>query len=164
MDESLELDLDLGEDENINNRSQERIKNLSSKVKEAAGERDAAKAAAEAAETGRLDAEKKLSFLESFSDVSTKHPGATEYREAIQEKVLSGYTVEDATVAVLAAEGKYTPPAVEVPAENVAGGSAPIQLTGENKTVAEMSQEERRAQLVEADKRGEISQILQRGL
>lgn len=163
-EESLELDLDLDGNENIN-KSEERIRNLSSKVRDTAKERDEAKAAQEMSEAARLAAEKKAEFLESFATVSATQPGAVEFKDAIQEKVLAGYTVEDATAAVLVAEGKYTPPAVETPVEQAAGGSAsnpPLQ--GAEKPVGEMSQEERRAQLIEADKRGEVSQILQRGL
>jgi hypothetical protein len=164
-DESLELDLEL-DNENINNRAENRIKDLSSKVKEKAqlAEENAAKA--EEADARATAAEKKAEFLESFSQVSAKHPNASEYKDAIQEKVFAGYTVEDAAVAVLAAEGKYSPPAGEVVAPiAAAGGSAsnpPLQ--GAEKPLDEMSREEKRAQLMAAEQSGELSKILQRGL
>lgn len=163
-EESLELDLELDGNENIN-KSEERIKSLSSKVRDTAKERDTEREARETAEAKATAAEKRAEFLESFAGVSATQPNAVEFKDAIQEKVLAGYTVEDATAAVLVAEGKYTPPAVEMSVEQAAGGSAsnpPLQ--GAEKPVGEMSQEERRAQLIEADKRGEVSQILQRGV
>ncbi len=165
MDE-LELDLDIQNDENLNNRANERITSLSSKVKETAKERDDAKAAAQAADEARQAAEKKMEFLESFTNVAAKYPNASEYREAIQEKVMSGYTVEDAAAAVLVAEGKYTPPAeVSAPIESPAGGSAATALPqGDGRSPYEMTQEERRQALLDADKRGEVAQAIERGL
>lgn len=164
-DESLELDLGSDEDENLNNRAESRIKDLSSKVRDTAKERDTERQGREEAEAKASAAEKKAEFLESFATVSANQPNAVEFKDAIQEKVLAGYSIEDATAAVLVAEGKYTPPPIEMSVEQAAGGSAsnpPLQ--GAEKPVGEMSQEERRSQLIEADKRGEVAQILQRGL
>lgn len=166
-EDSLELDLEL-DNENINNRAESRIKDLSSKVKEKSqiAEENAKKA--EEADQRAQAAEKRAEFLESFTEVSSKHPEAAEYRDAIQEKVLAGYTMEDATVAVLAAEGKYTPPAVEqeVVAPVTAGGGSASNppLQGAEKPLTEMSRDDKRALLVEAEKSGELAKILQRGL
>jgi len=166
MDDELELDL-TSEEEPIN-RAQKRIESLTSKTKEAYKERDEAAAKAAEAEQARLAAEKRAEFLESFTGVSTKYPNATEHREAIQEKVLNnGYTVEDATVAVLAANGQFTPPVQEhlqpVTAGVSAGGSAPTTgLSGEGRPVSDMTQAERRQALIDADARGELRQILER--
>lgn len=165
QDESLELDLELDNDENINNRANKRINDLSSKVMSAAKERDDAKAATEAAEAKASAAEKRAEFLESFSDVATKYPGSTEYKAQIEERVQKGYSIEDAAVSVLASEGKFVAPEpVQAPVDSPAGGSAPTVIPSDGRTAGEMTQEERRAQLLEADKRGEVAQILQRGL
>jgi len=59
---------------------------------------------------------------------------------------------------VLAKEGKYTPPIQPKVVESPAGGSAPTTLKGGvDKPIGEMSQEERRNFLVEAEKRGDIA-------
>lgn len=158
----LELDLDLETEEPNLNRTEERIRNLSSKVKanaqEAATEREA-HAAAEA----RADAaEKKAEFLDSFTGLTSKYPNATEHRDAILEKVQAGYTVEDATVSVLNAEGKLMPQAEIASGESPLGGSAAISGLGGQKSVGEMTREEKRAALMEADSRGEIAEALRR--
>lgn len=142
----------------ITNPVEERIKSLSSKVKTVADERDAAKAGQEAADARALAAEKERDFYADFAVSSPKHPGASEYRDAIKEKVMAGYSVEDATVSVLNAEGKLSAsvvPVVEV--APAAGGSAVNQLPDSNKTAADMTQAERREALIEAEKRGDIS-------
>lgn len=117
--------------------SQERITELSDKVKTEAEAR-------QKAETEKADAERRAAFAEGFVDVVTTHPEAKDHKDAIKEKVLKGYSVQDATFAVLGAAGKLggnTPP-------QVAGGSASTAMpqSGE-KPVSEMTQAERRAQL-----------------
>ncbi len=156
MAEELELDLDI-EDQSIN-KTEERIKNLSSKVKDTSRERDEANAKAQAEADRASAAEKERDFYASFSDQTSKYPGASEYKDAIKEKVLSGYSVEDATVAVLASEGKFTPQVETVMAPaNAAGGSASFQLpSGGSKTLGEMSRDEKRAELEAAIGRGDI--------
>lgn len=160
-----EFELDLNEDENIN-RTEQRIKDLSSKAKTFAQERDDAKAAAEAAEARAASLEKEKEFYASFSTNIAKYPGAAEHTDAIKEKVLAGYSVEDATVSVLNAEGKLMPQAqieTYTAPEPAAGGSATTPpLAGPSTEASGMTQEERRAALLEADKRGELAQILQR--
>lgn len=150
-----ELDLEQNE---ITNKAEERIKTLSSKVKETSQERDAAKAAQEASEAARLAAEKDRDFYAALPDVATKYPGSLEYKDKIKEKVGAGYTVEDAAVAVLNAEGKLTPSTPPPPPpQPAAGGSAVNNLGTGTKSVAEMTQQERRQGLVDAEKRGDIS-------
>lgn len=161
-EESLEFDLDLEPNEEHINRTQNRIQNLSSKVRQQAEETATERKAREEAEARAVNAEKRAEFLEAFNGVSAKFPAASEHRDAIQEKVMAGYSVEDAAVSVLNAEGKLTP-STETPmqTQETFGGSAttpPIQ--GETKSAAEMTQEERRALLIEADKRGEVEQAL----
>lgn len=161
-DQELELDLDLEEEPNINNRSEERIRKLSSKVKENAQETATEREARQAAEARAEAAEKKAEFLDAFTGVSTRFPGASEYRDAIQEKVLAGYTVEDATVAVLNAEGKLLPSQEPAPeADSPVGGSAVTpSLDTSNRGIDSLSTEEKRAKLLEADARGEVAEAL----
>lgn len=157
-------DLDVN-GEPIINPVEERIKSLSGKVKSTAEERDAARAAEEAAKTAQAAAEKERDFYASFSDSAVKYPGASEYKDKIKEKVLAGYSVEDATVSVLNSEGKLVAasgPATDTRTVEVvgqaAGGSAVNQLPdGGTKTPQEMTQAERRQALIDAEKRGEIS-------
>lgn len=161
MDEELELDL--SEDDQQITRDKKRIENLSSKAKEAYTERDEARAALETAEQGKVIAENRAKFLEEFSEVATKYPEASEYKPQIEERVQKGYSLEDAAVAVLASEGKFSPQQEVAPiTDSGLGGSAVISnLSGENRPFSEMSREEKRAQLIEADKRGELRQILE---
>lgn len=158
-----ELELDLEGSEDIN-KTELRIKNLSSKVRDASVERDVAKAAAEAADARALAAEKKVEFLGSFTDISAKYQGASEYRDAIEEKVQAGYSVEDATVSVLNAEGKLQPQTQQEasrPITSAGGGSAATVLpdTG-TKSVSEMTQAERREALLDPDRQAELESIL----
>lgn len=160
-------DEDLGlEEGEIKNKVEKRIKDLSEKVKTASQERDELSKAKAEAETARASAEKERDFFSSFSDMTGKYPGASEYKDAIKEKVLAGYDPEDATVSVLAKEGKlsnYTPPART---ESPAGGSASTTMRNEGyKTVGEMTKAEKRAELerMEAESGG-ISQVLRRNM
>lgn len=147
-------ELDLAPD-----RDDKRIQTLSTKVKEASQERDTANAAKDVAEAGRVAAEKERDFFASFTDVVTKYPASSEFKDQIKEKVMAGYTTEDATVAVLNAQGRLAPsaPATTPPAP-AAGGSAPNIITDTGaKSAQEMTQTERRAALLDAEKQGFIS-------
>ncbi len=158
MAEEFELDLEGSEDIN---KTELRIKNLSSKVRETSEERDTAKAAAEAAETARINAEKERDFFKGFSEVSSKYPGASEYQDAILEKVNAGYSTEDATVSVLNANGKLLPQSQTVQPITAGGGSAATVLTGtDSKPVGEMTQAERREALLNPEIQGELEKIL----
>ena len=118
-------------------RSQERIKELSDKVELTAKERDEMKTLNETTTRER-------DFYKGFSDIVSTQPAAKEHQEEILEKVQKGYSVQDATYAVLGAAGKLG----GAPAPQVAGGSADTTITqGGNKTIAEMTQAERREQL-----------------
>lgn len=157
MADEFELDLDkLDADINKNNKIQERITGLSTKVKETAEERDAERSAREAAERAKADAEKERDFFREFSGVTSKYQGASEFQDAILEKVRLGYSTEDATVSVLNANGKLTTTAPVVERETPAGGSAVNAMSSGVKPINEMSREEKRAALLEAEQRGEI--------
>jgi hypothetical protein len=122
------------------NRSEERIKQLSDKVELTSKERDELKTLNETTARER-------DFYKGFSEVVGTHTAAKDHQEEIKEKVLKGYSVQDATFAVLGAAGKLGgSPQVATP--QVAGGSASTTITQNvDKPIAEMSQVERRAQL-----------------
>lgn len=141
-----ELDLGLeGTDENINNnRVDKRIRDLSEKVKLTSQERDDLVKAKAEADTKVTMAEKERDFFKDVSTLASKYPSASEYQDKIKEKVMIGYTVEDATVSVLNAEGKLTP--AQAPKESPAGGSATNAMKSDgDKTIAEMTKAEKRA-------------------
>lgn len=124
------------------NPAQERITQLSDKVKATATERDDALSRAQAAE-------KERDFYAGFTDIVSTNPAAKDHKDDILAKVKSGLTVQDATFAVLGAAGKLGGAKLPEPA-NPAGGSAPTQLPASgSKPVAEMTQAERREKLSE---------------
>lgn len=156
-----ELELDLNGSEDIN-KTELRIKNLSSKVRETSEERDSAKAEAEQAKAAVELATKERDFFKSFSQISEKYPGATEYQDAILEKVNLGYSAEDAALSVLNANGKLQPVTQAVEAPNAAGGGSAGTVIPNNgeKTIGEMSQAERREALMNPEIQGELEAIL----
>ena len=157
-DETLDLE-QLDNEIEKENKVEKRIKDLSEKVRLAAEERDAErlKVQEESAKSGNL--QKEVEFLNSFGDQLSKYPEASPYRDKIKEKVLRGYSVEDATVSTLASEGKLSASQKEIQIDNVAGGSAAVNqpITGGQKKFSEMSRDEKRAKLLEAEQRGDIS-------
>lgn len=158
MPDDTEINLD-EIDQNINNRNkvQERIIELSNKAKTIAEERD---------EKSRLLAEKDIElaqsrkeneFLSGFSKISAKYPNAGDHFDEIKGKVLAGYEMEDAAVATLAKAGKLSTGVAPEQVTGIAGGSASINLPNQGeKTLGEMSKDEKLAKLLEAEKRGEI--------
>lgn len=125
--------------EPVKNPAQERITELSDKVKTTATERDEALSRATAAE-------RKAAFAEGYADIVASNPAAKEFKADIEAKVNSGLTVEDAAYAVLGKAGKLG--SVKAPDPiNPAGGSAVVTPQQGVKTPQEMSQAERRAQL-----------------
>lgn len=158
-DEDLDLDDSTIEEQEKVNKVEKRIKDLSEKVRLTASERDDfAKAKAEA-EAKVESAQKDVEFFKNFNTMASKYQGATDFQDKIQEKVKAGYELEDATISILAKEGKYTPPpVVQAPKQSPAGGSATNTIkSGGEKSVGEMTQDERRNFLIEAEKRGDIS-------
>lgn len=135
--------------------AQQRITDLSTKVKNASDERDAAKALAETAAAEKATMEKERDFYATFTDTVATNPGAKEHKDEILAKVKSGYTIEDATFAVLGKAGKLGNQVVDRAPH---GGSADTALpSGGQKTPGEMTQAERRAELIKAQDRGDIS-------
>jgi hypothetical protein len=153
-----ELDLELNDEQENINRVEKRIKSLSEKVELTAEERDE-KARLLQENEGKLAlTSKERDFYKGFNSITTKYPGASEYQDKILEKVNAGYDVEDATISILAKEGKYTPTAPKLDKERVAGGSASTAMSGnDSKTPKEMTQDERRAQLLELESQGGLN-------
>lgn len=91
--------------------------------------------------------EKENDFNSGFADVISTQPSAKEHKDEIKAKVLAGYSVEDATFAVLGKAGKLGNVPAPAPA-SPAGGSAPTNVpSGGAKSPSEMSQAERREAL-----------------
>jgi len=186
MADDKDVDLTATDEGNDTPEVEQRIKDLSGKVKDVAGERDVQIDLVKTRDGELESAKKDTDFFKNFSANTSKYQGAAEYQEQIKEKVDAGYDLEDATIAVLAKEGKYTPPApaegdtpaeggepapaaggetppVEAPAEPVkpaspAGGSATTQVTADgDKPIKDMTQEERLIALREEEKKGNIS-------
>ena len=121
------------------NRSEERIKQLSDKVELTAKERDELKSLNETTTRER-------DFYKEYADIVSTQPAAKDHQEEIKEKVLKGYSVQDATFAVLGAAGKLGGEVAQP--KQIAGGSAATAMPqGGEKSPAEMTQAERREQL-----------------
>jgi hypothetical protein len=155
--EEQEINLEL---DNIQSNVEERLKvknrfeKLSEKVILTSKEKDEAIAKATAAEEARQKAEKDLNFYKGFSTNVSKYPQASAYQDKIKERVDKGYDTEDAILAVLAKEGKLTPPPAPKPTEQqIEGGSAPT-LTEGQKSISDMKPEEKLEALKEAEKSG----------
>ena len=159
-----EIDLDrIDENINSNNRVEARITKLTEKVKLTEKERDELNVLVKQKDEELATANKERDFYSKFSDSSAKYEGANEFKDKIREKVMAGYDVEDATVAVLAKEGKLTsPPAPVAEKDTVAGGSASTAISGDGeKPMSEMTKEEKRAALTE--NQGDLEGVLRNG-
>lgn len=151
---------DNSQNENFN-RTEERIKDLSSKVRTASTERDEAAAKAQAEAEARQTAEKERDFFKEFSTLTSKHPNAANFQDKILEKVKAGYTPEDATVSVLNAEGQLSPIAgPTVAPANAGGGSASTVIPQGDRGADQMSQAERREALLKANESGELADVI----
>ncbi len=146
MDENEKVE---GEEIIKKNPVEERMNNMANAKIEAEKKAQEAEAKAQASE-------KEVSFYKDFSGSMSKYPQANEYQDEIKGKVMSGYSVEDATVAVLAREGKLQPQAPQ--RQSPAGGSASNQIqSGGNKQLGEMTRDERRQAIRDAEAAGAIS-------
>lgn len=152
--DDLNLD-DIEKEVNQKNVVEERIKNLVTQKKEFEIKAEMESKARVELETKAKEMERERDFFASFSDSVAKNPAAAEYRDKIKEKVIGGYSMEDATIAVLHSEGKLIPKSERV--EMAAGGSAPTQLSNQSpKSTQDMTQVDRLTALREAEKRGEL--------
>ena len=150
-----ELDSEIEKD----NRVEKRIKDLSEKVRLTSEERDEQKRILGERDSKIAELERENSFNSGFADVLANHSAAKDHKDDIKAKVLSGYSIEDATFAVLGKAGKLgIPTPLPLKVENPAGGSAINQpITGGDKKLNELSRDEKRAKLLEAEARGDIS-------
>ena len=156
MADDLDLELESEEQENIN-KVEKRIKSLSEKVKLTSEERDEKDRLLVERDGQLANTSKERDFYKGFNAISAKYQGASEYQDKIFEKVKAGYDVEDATISILAKEGKFNPTQPQAEKERVAGGSATTAMKGnDSKTPQEMTQDERRATLLDAESRGEL--------
>ena len=156
-----ELDLEqLDSELEKENKVEKRIKDLSEKVRLTSEERDEQKNLLNASTQKVAELERENAFNSGFVDILSTHSAAKDHKDEIREKVLKGYSVEDATLAVLGKAGKLgqTQPPPAYKTENPAGGSAVTQpLVGDQKPISELSREEKRQKLVELEARGDIS-------
>ncbi len=138
-------------------RIEQRIRNLAAdKAKLTADKEEADKAKAQA-EAEKHAALKDAEFYKNFNTTASKYPGASDFQDKIREKVSLGLDLEEATLLVMAKEGKYSPPAQpQAPRQSPAGGSAPTTMISPEKPLADQTQAERRAALMEAERRGDI--------
>lgn len=131
---------------NNETRTNQRINELSEKVKLTSQERDEKVNLLKERDVTIASLERENAFNSGFVDVLGNYPQAKDHKDDIKAKVLAGYTPEDATFAVLGKAGKLG--AQSIPQPQVAGGSADTQIsTSGTKAVNEMSQAERREQL-----------------
>lgn len=126
-------------------RAEERIKQLSDKVELTAKERDEKEALIKDKDAKISLLEKENTFNSGFADMLGTYSAAKDHKDEIKAKVVAGYTVEDATLAVLGKAGKL---GAVAPTPQVAGGSATTTVTQDsNKSPKDMTQAERREQL-----------------
>lgn len=128
--------------------AQKRITQLSEKVRLTSVERDEKDRLLGESNKKIAELERENTFNSGFVDVLSTHAAAKDHKDDIKAKVVAGMSIEDATFAVLGKAGKLgTQP--QTPTHQVAGGgSAPNNpQQGAEKTVSEMTQAERRAEL-----------------
>lgn len=158
MDENEnELDLNLTDNSGELSRKDIRIKSLSDKVKLTSEERDEKDRLLKERDEQLANASKEREFYKNFNGIASKYQGASEYQDKILEKVNAGYDIEDATISILHKEGKFTSAQPQEQREISYGGSATTSMPNENKSVKEMSSNELRNELLEAEKRGELN-------
>lgn len=157
MEDELDLDLNENNNEEIITRKDKKIKSLSEKFEMSEKEKADLAKAKEEAEAKANALQKEAEFFKGFNTVSSKYQGATEYQDAIREKVLAGYDIEDATVAILNREGKFTPTAPVEDRQPIGGGSASIGMANNSeKSYGEMNKSELRSALEETIAKGDF--------
>lgn len=126
--------------------AEDRIKQLSDKVELTAKERDEKDNQLKESNTKIATLEKENAFNSGFADMLGTHSAAKDHKDEIKAKAMAGYSVEDATLAVLAKAGKLGVAPTTAP--HVAGGSAATTMPqGAQKEVKDMTLAEKRAQL-----------------
>ena len=162
MEDELNLDLDnIEAQERQKLQVKDRFAKLSSDYSQTKKEKEEAEAKVNSEAQARLQAEKERDFYKSFSQVSSKHPEATNYQDQILERVNKGMDTEEATIAVLYKEGKLNVQAPQVELGNIAGGSAP-NTPGVEKEYHDMNLDEKRDVMLGLEKTGELERLLTR--
>jgi hypothetical protein len=167
--ENEELDLNLDDLDQIEASADNKLKvknrfqQLSDKVKSEAQEKEKAQAEAKANAERITALEKEAESLKTFSQLSSKYPEASNYQEQILERVNRGYDPEEATLAVLAKEGKLEQQAPLKP-EGAEGGSAMTQIPEGDKTPGDMSASEKLEALQKLEKSGELIRAMKSGI
>ena len=134
------------EAQNKESEAQRRINQLSEKVRLTSEERDEIKRLADEKDAKLAETSRERDFFAGFSDMVATNPSAKDHKDDILAKVKGGYTVEDATYAVLGKAGKLGSHA-QAP-QSPAGGSSDTTISqGGSKSAGEMTQAERRAML-----------------
>lgn len=168
MNEELDLNLDELDQIDANADRKLQIKNryqtLSDKVKAEGQAREQAEAKAKAEAEARTQAEKSLEFYKTFTKFSAEHPEAINYQDQILEKVNSGLSTEDATLLVLAREGKLLQAPAPQRTQGAEGGSAITNIADGDKPLNELNQNEKLTALLEMEKNGELVQALRAGI
>ena len=137
--------------------AEKRIKQLSDKVGLSVKELEEKNKPIEESNAKIANLERENSFNEGFADTVSTTPQAKGFKEDIKAKVLSGYSLEDATYAVLGKAGKLNQSSSEN-RESPAGGSAATTVTQPaNKSAKEMTPEERSTAVREAVAKGDIT-------
>lgn len=170
MENIDELDINLDEldqvDANADKKLQvrNRYQQLANDKRQLAQEKDAeAKARAEA-EAKALEAEKKVEFYKNFNQITSKYPEATNFQDQILERVSKGLDMEEATLGLLAKEGKLqAPPPPQGEPLRPEGGSAINSLQGPKET-SDMNENEMLDSLRELEQSGELQKTLRSGL
>lgn len=162
MENDLDLDLDnIEAQEKQKLQVKDRFAKLSSDYSQTKKEKEEAEAKLKAEVESKAQLERERDFFKSFSQVSSKHPEATNYQDQILERVNKGMDTEEATVAVLYKKGKLNVEAPKVEVGNVAGGSAP-NTPGVEKDFSDMNLDEKRVVMQDLEKTGELERLLMR--
>lgn len=139
-------------------KTKNRFETLSEKVILTSKEKDVAEDKAKAESDRASKAEKERDFYKDFSKISVKYPQANDHQDKILEKVNAGYSMKDATISVLDDAGQLMPITAgtqTIRPSNIAGGSAANSMIDYgDKSPGEMTQDERRNALMQAEKEG----------
>ena len=155
MEDELNLDsLEVQSDEKL--KVKNRFQQLSDKVATTSKERDDALAKAQAEAEAKSQLEKERDFYKDFSVNVSKYPAASEFQDKILEKVRSGYSTEDAMVAVLNKEGRLNPPTEVKHQQSQAEGGSALTSIPMDKNMNNMTTAEKYEALMEADKNGDL--------
>lgn len=161
LDELTQLDSQAEEKLKAKNRYQQ----LANDNRDLAQQREAESKARADAEAKAQEAEKKVEFYKNFSKISSKYPEAANFQDQILERVNKGLDVEEATLGLLAKEGKLNPPTAQpMDMPNPIGGSALNSLEAGPRDARDMNTGEMLDSLRDLEKSGELQRALRSGI